>query len=114
MKYCSKCGAELFDDAVVCVKCGCPVGENPILQLQRRPVGQTSGLVTATKILMIIGTVFMAIYTLCIGLAWCIPMTISYNNKIKRGEQISTGFKVCTLLFVNMIAGILMLCDERN
>lgn len=23
MKYCSHCGAELNDDAVVCVKCGC-------------------------------------------------------------------------------------------
>lgn len=25
MKYCSKCGAELLDDAVVCPKCGCQV-----------------------------------------------------------------------------------------
>lgn len=25
MKYCTKCGNELLDDAVVCVKCGCPV-----------------------------------------------------------------------------------------
>ena len=28
MKYCSKCGNELFDEAVVCPKCGCPVQEN--------------------------------------------------------------------------------------
>ena len=26
MKYCVKCGAELFDEAVICVKCGCAVG----------------------------------------------------------------------------------------
>lgn len=25
MKYCSHCGAELEDEAVVCVKCGCSV-----------------------------------------------------------------------------------------
>lgn len=25
MKYCSHCGAEIHDDAVVCVKCGCAV-----------------------------------------------------------------------------------------
>ena len=25
MKYCSKCGKELLDEAVVCVHCGCPV-----------------------------------------------------------------------------------------
>lgn len=23
MKYCSKCGNELFDEAVICPKCGC-------------------------------------------------------------------------------------------
>ncbi len=26
MKYCEKCGKELFDEAVLCVGCGCPVG----------------------------------------------------------------------------------------
>ena len=25
MKYCTKCGKELFDEAVICVGCGCPV-----------------------------------------------------------------------------------------
>lgn len=25
MKYCSKCGNELMDEAVICPKCGCPV-----------------------------------------------------------------------------------------
>ena len=25
MKYCSKCGAEIHDEAVVCVNCGCQV-----------------------------------------------------------------------------------------
>lgn len=28
MKFCSKCGKELMDDAVVCVGCGCPVNTN--------------------------------------------------------------------------------------
>lgn len=26
MKYCSKCGNELLDEAVICPKCGCPAG----------------------------------------------------------------------------------------
>ena len=25
MKYCEKCGKELFDEAVLCMGCGCPV-----------------------------------------------------------------------------------------
>ena len=71
---------------------------------------QVSGLATAAKVLMIISTVFMGLYI--IPLAWCIPMTISYSKKLESGEPISTGFKVCTLLFVNLISGILMLCDK--
>ena len=27
MKYCSKCGNELFDEAVICPKCGCATGD---------------------------------------------------------------------------------------
>ena len=76
---------------------------------QPRPV---SGLATVAKILMIVSTVVTGLYL--IPLAWCIPMTISYSNKLKNGLPVSTGFKICTLLFVNTIAGILMLCDKDN
>ena len=62
-------------------------------------------------VFMIIGTVFMGFSI--IPLAWCLPMTIIYNRKIKNGEVVGTGFKVCSLLFVNTIAGILMLCDNN-
>ena len=27
MKFCSKCGNELFDEAVICPKCGCATGD---------------------------------------------------------------------------------------
>ena len=114
MKYCSKCGAELFDEAVVCVKCGCPVGNSVVTRPSQAATCQSSGMKTAVKVLMIVGTVMMAFWTFCIGLAWCLPMTLSYCGKVKRGEAISTGFKVCTLLFVSLIAGILMLCDNNN
>ncbi len=49
---------------------------------------------------------------LIIPLIWCIPMTISIYKAYKGEKTLSTGFKVCTLLFVNLIAGILLLCDE--
>jgi uncharacterized membrane protein YvbJ len=29
MKYCAKCGKELFDEAVICPGCGCPTGPMP-------------------------------------------------------------------------------------
>lgn len=77
-----------------------------------QPAPQPSGLSVAAKVFMIISTVVYGLYI--IPLAWCLPMTISYSKKIKNGEPVSTGFKVCTLLFVNLIADILMLCDNNN
>ena len=55
MKYCSKCGNELLDDAVICPKCGCAVEGmgNP------EAVNNRSGLQTAAKIFMIIGCISM-------------------------------------------------------
>lgn len=35
MKYCSKCGKEIVDDAVICLNCGCMVADhtkNPTFQ----------------------------------------------------------------------------------
>lgn len=108
MKYCTKCGNELLDDAVICPKCGCAVegAKNPVA------VNSMSGLQLAAKIFMILGCI--AYGWLLVPLAWCIPMTVSYCGKISRGEPVGVGFKVCSLLFVNMIAGILMLCDSEN
>ena len=104
MKFCTKCGKELVDDAVICIGCGCAVEAN------ETSAPKTTGLKTAIKVFMVLGTVFMGFYL--IPLAWCIPMTISYFNKVNSGKPVSTAFKVCSLLFVNTIAGILMLCDN--
>ena len=47
-----------------------------------------------------------------IPLIWCIPMTMSVYKAYKGEKELTTGFKVCTLLFLNLIAGILLLCDK--
>ncbi len=74
MKYCTKCGNELFDEAVICPKCGCPV-ENAKLP---QTIDRSSGSKTATKVFMIIGCIVSAFFYL-IPLAWCIPMTVKTN-----------------------------------
>ena len=106
MKFCTKCGNELIDEAVVCTKCGC------LVEKVQQKNNSESGLKTAAKIFMILGTIGLGISCFLIPLAWCIPMTVVYFSKIKKGEPVGTGFKVCSLLFVNTIAGILMLCDK--
>ena len=41
-------------------------------------------------------------------------LTVSYSNKVYFGERVGVGFKICTLLFVSLIAGFLMLLDRRD
>lgn len=138
MKYCTKCGAELLDDAVVCPNCGCkannnktkycthcgaPVDENASVCIkcgcavennQDNSDRNTLGMIA--KVFMIISCVVMGISTFGIALAWCIPMTLAVSRRLERREPIGIALKVCTLIFVNTISGILLLCmnDENR
>ncbi|MCI6357113.1 MAG: zinc-ribbon domain-containing protein [Erysipelotrichaceae bacterium] len=107
MKYCTKCGNKLVDEAVICPKCGCMV-DNGLQTLKK--VETTGRYTTVAKVFLIIGAVLKGTYL--IPLLWAIPMTVGYFQKIKDGEKISTGYKVCCLLFVSVIGGIFMLCDN--
>ena len=106
MKYCSKCGVELVDEAVVCVKCGCAT-ELYLFNAQKK-----SDYTKAAKVLMIVGTVLNGFFIL--PLAWCIPMTVVYCNKIKNNRPVGIGFKICSLLFVSLLGGIFMFSDNNN
>ena len=114
MKFCTKCGAELMDEAIICVKCGCSVESNTISHSKNQNLLPKSGLSVAAKVFMILGTIVMALWTFCIGLAWCLPLTIIYFKKVNKGEPIGVGFKVCSLIFVSLLGGIFMLCDDNN
>ncbi len=131
MKYCTKCGNELMDEAVICPKCGCMVEGANITGVPNQqnendgnsftdgnaPTHQnttkTSNYVTVIKVFLILGCIAMAAVTYGIALAWCIPMTIYYFRQVEKKQPIGTAFKVCTLLFVNLIAGIFMLCEKE-
>ena len=104
MKYCSNCGEQIYDNAVICPKCGCATGYVP---QNAETTNNKSTLRTVTLVFMILGCIAYAMFL--IPLLWTVPMTMKYNRSIKEGTEVSTGFKICTLLFVNMIAGILML-----
>ena len=49
MKYCSKCGKELMDEAVICVGCGCPVSNNVENKNTDKP--EIPSLITAAIVL---------------------------------------------------------------
>ena len=111
MKFCSKCGKEIMDEAVICPGCGCSVVQEKREEKDFRK--GDDGLAIASKIFLILGCVAQG--WLLLPLAWCLPITISVCGRIKRGEPVGTGLKVCSLLFVNLIGGILLLCrsDEE-
>ena len=81
------------------------------------PVGSTTrGMYTAAAILnwvtlaiVIVGSGGFGI----IAAAWFIPMTILIH-KAAKGPYKHTALGVCTLLFCNIISGILMLVDDSN
>jgi hypothetical protein len=59
---------------------------------------------------------FVIVGTLGIGViaaAWFVPMTI-YIHKGSRDRNKHTALGVCTLLFCNIISGILMLVEDSN
>ena len=60
MKFCTHCGSEINDNAVLCIKCGCSVecknANNPILHSESK--------VSASLILGIVGIVFAWLFAL--------------------------------------------------
>ena len=100
MKFCQKCGKEIADEAVICPGCGCAIAS------EKKGKGGTDGLAVASCI---------AQGWMLLPLAWCLPITISICNKMKNNEPVGAGLKVCALLFVSLLGGILLLCrsDEK-
>lgn len=56
----------------------------------------------------------IAIGWLLIPLAWMVPMTIISYGIYKGEKKNSVAFGVCTLIFVNIISGILLLCSKKD
>ena len=63
-------------------------------------------------ILCVISTVTCA--ALIVPLAWMIPMTVISWGIYKGKKRNTTAFGVCTLIFVNVIGGILLLCSHKD
>ena len=118
MKYCSTYGAELHDNDSFCPKCGARVDyDEPKVEVEpvyaeTKSKRRDSTLMTVALVFNIIACVIFASFI--IPLAWMIPMTVSLNDKIKNNEPISVGFKVCNLIFVSLISGILLLVGDEN
>lgn len=109
---CFEVSTALSEDGVTALKQ--MLEENPSLQLNFNGVDveqlTDTELAQFTEILRIIMTAFgiCALVPLC----WAIPMTIKILKAMKNGTVLKTGFKICTLIFVNLIVGIVLLCSN--
>ena len=110
MKFCIHCGAEIYEDAVVCVKCGRAVATQA--PAATAVANQDDTMSVIIKIFLIIGCIAQG--WMILPLAWCLPITISIFNALRDKRPVSTGLKVCALLFVNLIAGICLLCTNED
>lgn len=121
MKYCSKCGAELLDEAVICPSCGC-AQENITVGggFNKSPyvIAMIFLIITVVSCLpfglillsenVIFASIFIAYSALCIAFA------IVAGVHKKKEKPMSTGLKVCILLFGNFISGIALLCAKEK
>lgn len=62
MKFCSKCGAQLFDEAVVCTSCGCAVDGNHAINSQKNANDEVSiGFCILAFFIPLFGIIYWAV-----------------------------------------------------
>ena len=114
--YCRFCGREIPDGSTFCPHCG---EKQEVIEAEIKSEHTT--IVNGKKrneTLAEIGLIFAIIATVIAGFAiiplcWMLPMTISINNSIKEKREISLTMKVCSIIFLNVFAGLfLILADE--
>lgn len=109
MKFCVHCGGEVHEEAVICVHCGRSIGTFMQTKTPNRSDNYETMSVIA-KVFLILSCIAQG--WMILPLIWCIPITVAVFNRLRDNRPIGTGLKVCTLLFVNLVAGICLLCIE--
>jgi len=71
------------------------------------------------KTLRLVAFIFNLITTVSIGwliipLAWMIPMTVISWGIYKGTKKNTVAFGVCTLIFLNVVSGILLLVSTKD
>lgn len=121
MSYCKYCGTKLDSDCNFCPSCGGKV-DNDVPPTSHTSYTYPSSnqkddssrktLVVVTKVFLVIGCI--ASLSFLLPLLWTVPITIIIWNKLDKKEHISILSKIVVLLFVNIVAGALLLVDETE
>lgn len=139
--FCTKCGNEFAEYSQFCPKCGAkveaaPTAEQPVPEApnpsqasyQAPPAPQATPsasyetiypMTEQDKTLRLIAFVLnilscVGLCWLIIPLAWLIPMTVHSWGIYKGNKPNTVAFGVCTLIFANLIGGILLLVSKKD
>jgi len=105
MKFCSKCGKEIFDEAVICVHCGCQVQEtklnsNTASVTELITPGESSGLAACAAWF----AVLIPIVGLILGIVGvCKYQTESYRNTCVWSIVLSIVFMIISAVVLSML-----------
>lgn len=80
------------------------------------PVAATPDSDTTLKLVAFIFNIvsLVSVGWLIIPLAWMIPMTVISYGIYKGTKKNTVAFGVCTLLFVSMVSGVLLLVAKKD
>ena len=110
-KYCTICGNELFDEAVVCPRCGCLAPNNNAQNPQNPQNNGTSNKFQISIILGIIGIVFSCLYALFGHIASIVGIVLGVKEKKETGSSLGLILSIigeaCSIL--SSVLGILLI-----
>lgn len=128
MKYCTHCGKELMDEAVICTGCGCAVGGQTISMAKEETVDGTTLLNTLSQrlntngiiwmviaVLQILGGIFINWFLLIVGVLNIVSAVQDMNYSktlLKNPKGIVAKFEpitgpIITLVYNLVIGGII-------
>ena len=141
---CQKCGNVIQKNQNFCAKCGEPAQSNseniiennfennttptlPKKDIKKYSVASAffviSIIIRVVVLMIVLGvdsrygnsaTLASSFFSLTIPLVWIIPMYIHLKNSIEFRQSVTLSFKICTLLFVSTIGGIILLCTDEK
>lgn len=117
-KHCSECGEALDGSEKANAQSTNNVTVHVDLSGTTYPAATQKHITPLTstgKTLAFIAFILNLITTICLGfaiipLAWQIPMTVVSWGIYKGTNELTYGFAICNLLFLNPVSGILLIC----
>lgn len=111
--FCKYCGKQIDDNAAYCPYCGSQQKEEVVGEVvsNTRKKHRNETIAEVGLVFCIVNTVIAGFALL--PLAWMLPMTLGISDRLKEKREISIAYKVCTMLFVSVIGGLLLLLADE-